>query len=111
MLIDGHGRCGMWNKEEANPMVNALGLDHLFHLGSDVYELSLGAGLDRQGPVQGASSEKKRLHPAGKASFSDVLIVSQNQKVFPTRSRSAWEDPPSYKRPCQGQRETVHKCV
>jgi len=81
--------CGMWNKEKAESMVKALSLDDLFNLGSDVYEFSLGAGLDSQGPVQGASSEKKETLPLGKVSFSDVLIVSQNQKVFPTHSQSA----------------------
>lgn len=69
VLIDCHGCCGMWNKEEAEPMVNALCLDHLFNLGSDVYEFSLGTGLDRQGPVQGASSKKKRLYPLVKSLF------------------------------------------
>jgi hypothetical protein len=59
----------MWNKEEAESMVNALCLDHLFNLGSDVYEFSLGTGLDRQGPVQGASSKKKRLYPLVKSLF------------------------------------------
>ncbi len=69
MLIDCHGRCGMWNKEEANAMVKTLCLNHLFYFGSDVYEFRLGAGFDRQGLVQGASSEKKRLYPRVKPLF------------------------------------------
>jgi len=89
VLIDCHGCCGMWNKEEAESTVNALCLDHFFNLGSNVYEFSLGAGLDRQGLIQGASSEKKETLPLGKVSSSDILVVSQNQEVFPTHSQSA----------------------
>jgi hypothetical protein len=38
-------------------------LDHFFNLGSNVYEFSLGAGLDRQGLIQGASSKKRDSTP------------------------------------------------